>query len=257
MQITSPKNPLLQDIRRAAHAGRPTENGHVVLEGPHLLEEALRSAWSVSQVFATPEARAHWPNLFSANVPFIEVAERALAATASTETTQGVLALAGPTSHRIEDMLTRNPLLLVLDGLQDPGNAGTLVRSAEAFGATGIIACRGSVHLANGKFLRATAGSVFRLPYIETATSDEALLLLRRSGVNVYALDARASLTFDRADLRSPCAFVVGNEGHGLSTAFSTSAVLLAIPSSKIESLNAAIAGSIVLYETARQRGLT
>jgi TrmH family RNA methyltransferase len=255
MQITSPKNPVLQDIRRAALGGRPMENGCVVLEGPVLLEEAMRGRWSVTQIFATKSAISRRPTLFTGDLAVTEVADRALASVVSTETTQGIVALVRPVEWELKDLIPGTPLILVLDGVQDPGNAGTLVRSAEAFGATGIIACSGSVRIANGKFLRATAGSIFRLPFIEDVSPATALARLQQSDVQVYALDGRAPGSIRAADLKRPCALVVGNEGGGVSGPFRNGAVRIAIPVQKVESLNAAVAGSIALFEAALQRG--
>ncbi len=254
MAITSSKNPLLQEIRRAAHAGRPIENGCVVLEGPILLEEARRSGWPVEQVFVTADARRRWAHLLDGNGRETEVGEKALQAIASTETAQGLLALVRPRAWQISDLAGAIPLIMVLDGIQDPGNAGTLLRSAEAFGASGVIACAGSVRLANGKFLRATAGSVFRMPFLENLSTGEAVKLLDRLGAVVYALDAHAQLRIDDADLTLPCALAVGNEAHGISEALRTKAIRVSIPMAKVESLNAGVAGSIALFAAARQR---
>jgi TrmH family RNA methyltransferase len=248
--LSSPKNAILQTIKRAAAAGRPTEDGLIVLEGPILLAEALRSEWSVVRVYTTPECRPRLPEL-PPGITITEITQRALESIASTATAQGVIALAEPIAWRWENLLTAKPLVLILDGIQDPGNAGTLVRSAEAFGATGVATCNGSVRFANGKFLRASAGSVFRMPYMEGV--DPKILF---SKLRVFALDANGTVALNRADLKQPCGLVVGSEGSGLSPEFKTNAVSVTIPVQNVESLNAAVAGSIALFEAARQRGV-
>jgi RNA methyltransferase, TrmH family len=144
--------------------------------------------------------------------------------------------------------------LLVLDGVQDPGNAGTLVRSAEAFGATGIVFGRGSVHFSNAKFLRATAGSIFRVPFLSGLMPEIVLESLTASGIAVHTLAASGSRTIWEVDLRKPCALVTGSEGAGVSAEWLTHAGGVRIPAIQVESLNAAVACSIALFEASRQR---
>ncbi len=258
-QLISPRNPRLQEIRRAAAEGRPTEDGLIVAEGPHLVQEAGRSEWTVEQVFATPEARARHAGLLAElDAEIIEIPSRAFAAISSTQHTQEVLALLRPRKWPWNDVsATERPLLLVLDGIQDPGNAGTMVRSAEAFGATGIVFLSGCARVANGKFLRATAGSIFRVPFLEGMTIDEVIEKVRSSGLKLYALDPGARATIIEADMRSALALVVGNEGQGVSPAFAARAQRISIPTGKVESLNAAMACSIALFEAHRKRNST
>lgn len=129
MQLTSTKNPLLQNIRYAAAHGRPLEDGRIVIEGPHLLEEALGSRWSINQVFVTPQSsHRHGELLAKVNAELTEVPERAFASIASTETTQQVLALVCPKAGTWEEILGGAKLAVVVDGIQDPGNAGTIVQ---------------------------------------------------------------------------------------------------------------------------------
>jgi len=147
-----------------------------------------------------------------------------------------------------------NALIVALDGMQDPGNAGTIVRSAEAFGASGVVLLEGSVRVPNGKFLRATAGSIFRLPLLESVTRTEFLEQVRSLGLPLYALTSRDGTSLRKANFRVPCALVVGGEGNGVSTELLGAASPLSIPARNVESLNAAIACSLALFEAARQR---
>lgn len=232
------------------------DDGCIVLEGPHLLEEALRSRWALRHVFAGNTAREkHAALLDRVAAPLTEVSDRALAAAASTETTQGILALAQSPAWRPADLLGTQSLVVILDNIQDPGNAGTIVRSAEAFGATGIVFGSGSVHAANGKFLRATAGSIFRLPFLERQTPGEVWRMAREAGLTLYALAPQAEKRVGEASLSGACGLIVGNEGSGISPAFLTHAAAVRIPAVRVESLNAAVACSLALSEAARQRG--
>jgi RNA methyltransferase, TrmH family len=255
MHLTSPKNPILESIRRAAAAGRPMEDGSLVIEGPHLVAEALRGGCTLRRVVTTAHGRERYAKLLEQlNAETIEVPARAFRATASTETAQEILALVGwrPASWR--KVTGPQALVVVLDGVQDPGNAGTIVRSAEAFGASGVVFLEGSVRVANGKFLRATAGSIFRLPLLEAVKRAEFLEQARSFSLALYALAARGGTPLPAADLRVPTALVVGGEGNGVSSELVAAASTLAVPARNVESLNAAVACSIVLYEAARQR---
>jgi RNA methyltransferase, TrmH family len=255
VQITSRHNPVLQEIRRAVSAGRTTPGGLIVAEGPHLLEEALRGSWTIDRVIATPTARRKYSRLLrSFDSEVVEVSDSAFASLAATEHNQGVLILLNPRIWNWRDLLVPSALLVVLDGIQDPGNAGTLVRSAEAFGATGVIFGRGSVHIANSKFLRATVGSIFRLPFISGVAPAEVLKNLSVGGVLVYALAADGERAIQDVDLRRPCALVTGSEGAGLSEEWRTGSAVVRIPAVQVESLNAAVACSIALFEASRQR---
>ena len=145
--------------------------------------------------------------------------------------------------------------MLLLAGLQDPGNMGTILRSAEAFGATGVISLPGTVSAWNPKAVRASAGSVFRVPLL-AANPENAFAYLRESGIEVLVTTAVAGLSADRARLSDPVAFLIGNEGNGVPeeiAALADGAITIPCPG-PVESLNAAVAASVLLYEASRQR---
>lgn len=255
MQLTSPQNPILKSIRRAAAEGRMTPDGLVVIEGPHLLEEAGRSSWRVEQIFCTTESRGRFAEVIEVSrAEVIQVSQRALSSTASTESSQQILALVRPRVWSWPDLLRGQPLLVVLDAIQDAGNAGTIVRSAEAFGASGVLMLTGTCRVSNGKFLRASAGSAFRLPMLENISSQQFLRSAHESSLKVYSLAMKAGAHLSKVDFRGPAALVVGNEGAGVSPALLQSSQAIAIRTNQVESLNAAVACSIALYEAAKQR---
>src|SRR3954454_15241957 len=168
MRLTSPHNPLLKSVRRAVARGRATEEGFYIAEGPHLLAEAFRGTWQVEKILGTEGAfEKHRDLLARADAEQIEVSSETLSAIADTETSQELLALLRPRDWSWNELLGESALVVVLDVIQDPGNAGTMVRSAEAFGATGVLLLKGSVRVSNPKFLRAAAGSIFRMPFLE------------------------------------------------------------------------------------------
>jgi TrmH family RNA methyltransferase len=257
MQLTSTKNPFLQNIRRAVSSGRATEDGGlIVIEGPHLLEELLHSSWRLQQVITTPAGRERHHQLLSkADADLIEVPVKTFASISGTENSQEVMALVAPVANTWDTCLNQPGLAVILDGIQDPGNAGTIVRSAEAFGASCVIFLEGSVHVSNGKFLRATAGSIFRLPYLEYQKRSALMSHLRARHRTLYALTATAMLPISEADLRQSSALVVGSEAQGVSPELLACATGVRIPTAQVESLNAGVACSIALFESARQRG--
>jgi TrmH family RNA methyltransferase len=257
IQLTSAHNPRLQEIRKAVRSGRPLESGLIVIEGPHSVEEALASAWTVAEIFATENARARFDSIFArAEAAPTLVSERAFESISATGHSQGLIALVRPRPWAWNDLFRAVPLIVVLEAIQDPGNAGTIIRSAEAFGATGIVFGHGCVRISNPKLLRAAAGSLFRMPFIENVGAPQLTTELRAHNVRLYALTAGGQQPLGAADLCAPCAIAVGNEGTGLSRELLGSATGLCIPIQQIESLNAGVACSIALFEAARQRGL-
>jgi TrmH family RNA methyltransferase len=252
--IESRQNPRVKELRAAlARTGR-TPGGLIAIEGEHLVAEAMRSGLGFASVFlrdayeppfAIPEDAEHF--LLPADV---------FASAVSTEQPQGIAALVHPPAFSSATLFAGPaPLILALETLQDPGNVGTLIRSAEAFAASGILLLPGTASPWNPKALRASAGSAFRIPTIN-ATEAEALDLLTQHGIPAIAAIARTGTPFSEAPLGRPCALLIGNEGAGLSdTLLAAAAYRITIPMpGKVESLNAAIAGSLLLYEASRHR---
>jgi TrmH family RNA methyltransferase len=148
-------------------------------------------------------------------------------------------------------MMRGDALLVILDGVQDPGNAGAIVRAAEAFGATGAVFLKGTVNPYNPKCVRGSAGSVFRVPLIASIEADE---ILQHTVIAWYAAMPHAPKLASDADLVAPCGIIIGSEGHGVSPLLAGRAIGLRILTSGVESLNAAVAAGILLYEARRQR---
>lgn len=240
MDSLSDKNPLVKQIRRAVARGTLTEDGYAVAEGIHLLEEALAANREIGAVIVSEVARE------TSRLPQARmVSAKTFRDLSSTESPQGVIALVRPAAWTLDRILSGCALVVVLDGVQDPGNAGAILRAAEAFGATGAVFLKGTVNPYNPKCLRGSAGSVFRLPIV----TDGDL-----SGLRLYAAMPRAQQTIEEADFRGPCGIVIGSEGHGVSPALETRVTGVRIPTSGVESLNAAVAAGIMLYEARRQR---
>ncbi|MDE3167868.1 MAG: RNA methyltransferase [Acidobacteriota bacterium] len=258
--ITSAANPLIKDVRRAVARGTLTAQGLCVAETFHLLEEALRSDCEVRTVLAAESVRGA-AEKHVRGLPGVHVAvlpDPLFQQISATETAQGVMALVKPPEWKLEQVFRGCPLVVVLDGLQDPGNAGTIARAAEAFGASGMLFLKGSVSAWNPKVIRASAGSLFRVPFLHGVDVELARAALKQNRVEWFAgvpANSRgAVMPLAQADLTRRCALVIGSEAHGVSEKLRGAATDVSIPTTGVESLNAAVAAGILLYEARRQR---
>lgn len=247
--LTSARNPLLQDVRQAVRRGTLTEQGLCVAEGPHLLQEALRSGCKVETVLLAESA----PEPPASTARTITLPDALFRGLSSTESSQGVIALVQPPRWDLDAIFQVTPLVLVLDAIQDPGNAGTMLRAAEAFHATGVLLLKGSVNPYNPKALRASAGSVFRMPWINL-DEQPFLDLAAAKRIPLYAALPQASQKISECDFSGPAMLIVGSEGHGIRASIRAIASPVTIPTSGVESLNAGIAAAILLYEAHSQR---
>ncbi|MCI0403837.1 MAG: RNA methyltransferase [Acidobacteria bacterium] len=259
-EISSPHNPLLRALRRALREGEPGDDGAFGVEGPHLVEEALGSPVEVTALVA---ARSAEPRLVAlearanGRLRSYLVPDRIFRSLAQTETPQGVAALVRLPERRLDDCLTRaNALIAVLVGLQDPGNLGTILRSLEAFGGAACLLAESTVSPFNPKAARASAGSLFRVPVFRRLKLEEILRTCKKHGLRTVALAPRAGPELGQVDLRGAVALFIGQEGSGLpATLLEKIDAVAAIPlAAPVESLNAAMAATLALYEAARQR---
>jgi TrmH family RNA methyltransferase len=253
--LTSAANPLLKQVRRAMARGARTDEGFCVAETFHLLDEALASGCAIGAVLCSDSARAAVEARLRGRpeTRLLAVSDALFRSLSDTEAAQGVMALVRPPEWEIDRLFEGVALVAVLDGVQDPGNAGAILRAAEAFGATGALFLKGSVSPYNPKAVRASAGSVFRLPLVAGLPAEAARAALEARGLDVHAAAPAGAVELSRADLTRACAFVIGSEGRGVSPEWSA-ASRLRIPTRGVESLNAAAAAAILLYEARRQR---
>jgi TrmH family RNA methyltransferase len=257
--VESKQNARLKALRKALSTGTRGADGLVGIEGPHLLDEALRSGLSVATVYVAQGAERILDALsLPGETEVLSVPRKLLDEVLATETPQPVAALVEPPRWSWAHILgtRKSPsLVVILAGLQDPGNLGTILRSAEAFGATGIVSLPGTVSAWNSKAVRASAGSVFRVPLL-AASTDECFKRLRESGVKILATAVRDAEPATLVDLATPLAMLIGNEGNGVPRELADradSSITIPCPG-PVESLNAAVAASLLLYEAARQR---
>ncbi len=253
--VSSRANSRVKQLRAAFAGHARLSGGMVAIEGDHLLAEALRSGMALKTVFVSE--RREVPAIVPRGVEVLRLTDEVFESVVETRAPQGVAALIVPPVPTMDAVLRGTPLILIAVGLQDPGNLGTLVRSAEAFGASGVLTTPGTVSAWNQKALRASVGSVFRMPVV-AATAEE-IVRLKLQEVRLLAavgFDAFKTVVAQEMDFSTGCALMIGNEGAGLTAEWMEMAdarVTIPCPG-PVESLNAAIAGSLLLYEASRQR---
>lgn len=260
-RITSRQNAVIKELRKAFAHAEPTSEGALAIEGVRMIEEAIRSGLRFQAVIFSESGRKHAARLLSqisAHTEALVLPDEVFSSAVSTEKPQGVAALVKLKPARLEDIVEhgdKDLLLVGIAGLQDPGNLGTIIRSAEAFAAHGVLLGENTVTYFNAKAARASAGSLFREPLVRVEMS-EAIQLLKRSSVRVLATSSHKGTPLPAVNFSGPCMVVIGNEGAGVAgEILSVADELITIPhSGRVESLNAGIATSIVLYEAARQR---
>lgn len=239
-EIQSLQNPWVKEIRKAVRRGTTTDSGLLVAEGLHLYEEALRSGLRVEAVFAVPALAAR---IEGASV----VPEALMREMTSLDTPAGLIALVeGPVEKEVVSGVT-----VVLDAVQDPGNAGTILRTAEAFGVASVVSLKGSVDLFAPKVVRASSGSVFRVPLRRHCTWQDVQLGKRP----VFVSTVRGGVAPGSVDWSAGAVLVIGNEGKGVSAELLGVGTAVSIPTVGVESLNAAVAASILIYEATSRGG--
>jgi RNA methyltransferase, TrmH family len=263
-RIEGRHNALVKELRQAFGRSDLTKEGDCAVEGLRIIEEAIRSGLRFRAVFFRESSEDRAERLLpqiNAHVETLLLPDKLFDSVVPSESPQGVAALVRLKEFPLDDIferLTVGPIVAVA-GLQDPGNLGTILRSAEAFGSAGVILGEGTVSQFNSKVVRASAGSIFRLPIITAKTAggmEKILSAMRDRGVRLFATSSHKGTPLDQAKLTAPAAIFIGGEGSGLPRPLMAQMdETIAIPhSDHVESLNAGVAGSIVLYEAARQR---
>lgn len=261
-EIASAQHPLLKRLRAALRGGELTPDGLCALEGPHLLEEALKSGLEISAVVASRSAVARLGQVEASTNGRLSsylVNDRVFRSLSQTENPQGIAALARLPAHDLKAELKHTEALVaVVVGVQDPGNLGTILRSLEAFGGTACLLGPGTVSPYNSKAVRAAAGALFRIPIFPGLSLDKILSLCENHGLQAVGLAPHATRPLSQLDLKPSTALFVGSEASGLPEQLLERLTAARIPlAQSVESLNAAMAASLAFYEAARQRGLT
>ena len=259
-RIEGRHNPLVKLLRQAFAGADCARNGDCAVEGLRIVEEAIRSGLRFRAVFfreSEPDLAQRLLPQIGAHVETLLLPNKIFDNAVPSETPQGVAALVHLKEFSLEEIMERLQIgpLVVIAGLQDPGNLGTILRSAEAFGGAGVVLGEGTVSPFNAKVVRASAGSIFRVPVIRRKL-DAVSSQLRAQEIRLVATSSHKGTPLGEARLTGPLAMFIGNEGSGLPRDLMTrmDEVVVIPHAPQVESLNAGVAASILLYEAARQR---
>lgn len=259
--ITSTANAKIKQVIQWQSKAKERRRDNVyVVEGFKMFEEA--PVEQIKEVYLSEEAekRAQEKKELREKLAltgYETVAGDLFRKMSDTQTPQGILTVLRQPEYRLEELITqRNALLIVLEDLQDPGNLGTIIRTGEGAGITGVIMSARTVDIFNPKTIRATMGSIYRVPFVYVDNLKETLQKLHKQGIHTYAAHLKGNTYYDTFSFRESTAFLIGNEGNGLQKETADMAEeYLKIPmEGQVESLNAAIATSLLMYEAHRQR---
>lgn len=265
MRITSRSNERVKYLKKFHEKKhRDQENGFLA-EGFKVIEEALQAGWEVRMLLYTPDVLRHPRGVAlldkahaTGTIELWECEKQVLAAVADTKTPQGALALIAKPEHSLDVLLQGRgtPLVVVLDGLQDPGNLGTIIRTADACELQGVITLEGTVDLFHPKVVRASAGALFHLPAFADLAASTVVEFFTGSGVQKFVADPRGEYSLYECDFSRPTALFMGNEARGCGEMLHAAADrVVAIPMpGQAESLNVGVAASLFIYEAVRQR---
>lgn len=261
-QITSASNPKIKEALYIKNRRSKYKDTAFIIEGTHLVETALASDNKINAVFFTDLFRAKKEGhkilreIVKKTGEIFEVTEQIMHKLADTETPQGIIATASYDIKNLEEIRFKSvPLIVAVDGVQEPGNLGAIIRTSDAAGADAVVILKGTCHAFMQKTIRATAGSIFNIPIIYSGT-DKFLEWLTLNGIMLLATALNSDKSIFDAGLKKPIAFVFGNEAHGVSNEIKRKAdLILKIPIlGKAESLNVSASAAVCLYETVRQR---
>src|SRR5258708_17329344 len=259
-RIEGRHNALVKELRQAFDRGELTAAGECAVEGFRIIEEAVRSGLRFRAIFVSDAAQSRTSRLLpqiGAHVETLLLPDKLLRSGVPSDTPQGVAALVSVKKFSLQEILahTSTGPLLVIAGVQDPGNLGTILRSAEAFGAKGVLLGDGTVSAYNSKVVRASAGSVFRV-MVSKVMVTEAISLMRARGIRLLATSSHKGVPLPQTNWQGQVAVFIGNEGAGLDKKLLAQMdELITIPHSpRVDSLNAGVAASIVLYEVTRRK---
>lgn len=258
--ITSKDNPIIKEAASLQEKKYRDRLGMYLLEGPNPVREYMDIGGRPRFIFIKAGAGEEIQGIVSRvkePTAVYELSEDAFLKISTANSPQGIVAVVDKQIYTEESFFTkvRSSNILVLDRIQDPGNIGTLLRSAEAMGFGGVVFVKGCADPYQPKVVRAAASSIFRIPVLFADDSKSAARLIKRSGKTLYAASMTGEISVDKADLRENTAIIIGNEGNGVSSELLDCSTRLFIPmEGSTESLNAAIAACIIMYESKRQR---
>lgn len=254
--IESAQNKLIKEIKALSDKKNRDESGLFIADGLRFVSEIPENMHIEKMFFSESYASKNDINMYSRKTQCFVVSDKLFASLSDTKNPQGIIALCRKMSYDINKIIKKNGFYILAEEMNDPGNLGTVIRTAHAAGADGVLLSKGSVDLYNPKVLRSTMGSVFKIPVITNVDFDYATEIMKENGIKIYAAHLKGKkLPYD-LNLKKGCAFMLGNEARGLSDkAAGMCDELVKIPMpGNAESLNASVAAAILIYETVRQR---
>lgn len=261
--IKSSSNKFIKEIKGLDKKKNRNNKNLYFIEGIRIVEDAIESNESIEYIlysdklFQTKDGENLF-NIINNKFTYYQIDHKLFKEISDTENPQGIIAVVKMKNHKLEDIHKENSLIIFLDKLQDPGNMGTIIRSADALGASGIIVSKGSVDIYNPKVVRSTMGSLFHIPIVQISDSIETIQKLKNTGVRILATTlGKAKYCYD-IDLTENILVIIGNEGNGISKElFNISDENIIIPmDGDSESLNVSMASSIIMYEVLRQKNM-
>lgn len=256
--ITSTSNQQVKNLIQLQKKGKARrEQGLFIVEGIRMFSE-IPEAW-ITQVYVSESFLQNNAEKLMGRT-YEVLSDKVFEHVSDTKTPQGVLGVVKMPAYKKEDLLTaedgRPPMVLLMENIQDPGNLGTMFRSGEGAGATGIIMDKTTVDIFNPKTVRSTMGGIYRVPFVIADDIKDGIRYLQEQGIKVYAAHLQGSVCYDEPDYTQGCGFLIGNEGNGLTDETAQLADQnIRIPmGGQLESLNAAVAASLLMYEGNRQR---
>ena len=264
--ITSTSNQQMKQVSLLLKKAKERKNTKTfVVEGPRMVVEApverLKAVYVAESFESNKENATILKELKDkcgkADAAYEVVADNVFKSVSDTQTPQGIMAIVVMPDYDLSELLRGdNTHLLILESIQDPGNLGTMVRTGEGAGVTGIIMNKTTVDLFNPKTIRSTMGSIYRVPFFVTEDLAGTMKDLQGKGISLYAAHLKGEHSYDEEDYTKACGFLIGNEGNGLSDEIANLAdTYIKIPmEGQVESLNAAISATLLMYEANRQR---
>jgi RNA methyltransferase, TrmH family len=257
--ITSPQNAKIKNIIALEKPRERKKQDVFIIEGIKELTLAIEGGYQINSVFFCPDIINEHAllNIVKKENLLIPVEKSVFEKIAYRESTGGIIALAKPKQNSLEDFhLSKNPLLLVLEGVEKPGNLGAILRTADAAGVDGVIICDPHTDFYNANVIRSSVGCVFT-KQIAAATSEQSIQWLKQKGISIYCTYLQASKSYHLTDFTKPCAIIMGTESTGLSDVWvkSSDANIIIPMQGKIDSMNVSTAAAVVVFEAKRQRG--
>jgi TrmH family RNA methyltransferase len=262
--ITSSSNRLLKEVKSLKQRKYREQKGLFFVEGYRIVKEAAEYEGQIASVFVSEGFKRADTSEFDLLLKKIEekgcntflLPDSLYREISDTDNPQGIMAVMHIKVKSIEEIMGGDRLFILLESLKDPGNMGTIIRTADAAGFNGVIISEGCVDIYNPKVLRATMGSIFRVPVIPVQSVFEAITFFKKHGLNIYSAHLQGSRNYFDLDMRCNTVLIIGNEANGITSQTATNTdILIRIPMKEgAESLNASVAASILMYECVRQK---